>query len=108
MDERLVAVEETVAAGEQIALEPALAQVLGEHLHHPPLGREALVGRQPLRFPDPVRRLEHGAEPVRGGLVGAEEAEGLAGCATITSRRKPPSTRVASLVSRPGSFTSTA
>ena len=34
VDERLVAVEEAVPAGQQVALEPALAEVLGEHLDH--------------------------------------------------------------------------
>ena len=34
VDEGLVAGEEAVAAGEQIALEPALAHVLAEHFHH--------------------------------------------------------------------------
>ena len=77
VDERLVAVEEAVAAGEQIALQPALAEVLREHLQHPPFRREPLVRGQDLRLPGPVRGLEDGGEPVRGGLVGAEEAEGL-------------------------------
>ena len=43
VDERLVAVEEPVPAGEQVALEPALAEVLAEHLHHPAVGREVVV-----------------------------------------------------------------
>ena len=33
--ERLVGGEQAVAPGEQVALEPALAEVLAEHLHHP-------------------------------------------------------------------------
>ena len=43
VDERLVAVEEPVPAGQQVALEPALAQVLAEDLHHAAVGREVLV-----------------------------------------------------------------
>jgi hypothetical protein len=43
VDERLVAVEEAVAAGQQVALEPALALVLAEHLHHAAVGREVVV-----------------------------------------------------------------
>ena len=39
VDERLVAVEQAVPPGQQVALEPPLAHVLGQHLHHPaPLG----------------------------------------------------------------------
>ena len=45
VDERLVAGEEPVPAREQVALEPALAEVLGEDLHHAAVGREPLVGR---------------------------------------------------------------
>ena len=43
VDERLVAVEQAVAAGEQVALEPALAEVLGQDLHHAAVGREVVV-----------------------------------------------------------------
>ena len=35
VDERLVAAEQPVTTGEQVALEPALAGVLGEDLHDP-------------------------------------------------------------------------
>lgn len=43
-DERLIAVEETVASGEQIALQPALAHMLGEHgIHHAAVGIEEFV-----------------------------------------------------------------
>ena len=51
VDERLVAVEEPVAAREQVPLEPALAEVLGEDLHHPAVGREMVVER--IRSPRP-------------------------------------------------------
>ena len=54
VDEGLVAVEEAVAAGEQVALEPALAVVLGEHLHAP--GRRARGGRRSARISAPRRR----------------------------------------------------
>ena len=39
VDERLVAGEEAVSAGQEITLEPTLALVLAEHLHDPPIGR---------------------------------------------------------------------
>jgi hypothetical protein len=81
VDERLVAVEEPVPAGEQIALEPPLALVLGQDLHHAPVGRQVLVRRQRLRVPCPRRDGEHVPEPVRRRLVGPEQAEvlGIAG-----------------------------
>ena len=43
MDERLVAVEEAMAAGEEVSLEPPLALVLGEDLHHPAIGGQVIV-----------------------------------------------------------------
>jgi hypothetical protein len=45
VDKGLVAVEKPVPTGEQIALQPALALVLAQHLHHPPVGRQVVVGR---------------------------------------------------------------
>ena len=77
MDERLVAVEEPVAAREEVPLEPALAEVLGEDLHHPPVGREMVVER--IRFCDPgaIRGREDVTKSVGSGLVRPEEAEVL-------------------------------
>ena len=74
--ERFVGVEQPVAAGEQIAFEPALALVLAEHFQHAALaaratGRPATVSAIPL----PGRRLEHRVEPVRHGLVRTEDPE---------------------------------
>ena len=43
VDERLVAVEQAVAARQQVALEPPLAEVLGQHLHHAAVGRQVIV-----------------------------------------------------------------
>ena len=75
MDEGLVAVEEPVPAGEQVALEPALALVLGEHLDDPAGRSEAFVGRLDRRVPLLVRHAQHIAEPVGRRLVRAEDAE---------------------------------
>ena len=75
VDEGLVTVEEAVTAGQQVPLQPALALMLRQHLHHLPVWREVIVGRQRLGVPGTVGRLEHRRETVRGGLVGAEEAE---------------------------------
>ena len=43
VDEGLVAGEEAVPAGQQIAFEPALALVLAQHLHHASVGRKMVV-----------------------------------------------------------------
>ena len=79
--ERLVAVEQPVPAGEQVALEPALTQMLGEHLHHAALRPEVLVVGPGLGQPRLVGRLEHRRQPVRRGFVGPHQAEpvGVAG-----------------------------
>ena len=75
VDERLVAVEEPVTAGQQVALEPALALMLGQHFHHAPLRCEVIVAGDDLSVPGTVSNLKHRPQPVRGGLVGTEEAE---------------------------------
>ena len=75
VDERFVAVEQAVSAGQQVALEPALAEVLGQHLHHPSVGPEMLVGGSRLGHPSAVGHLEDGVQAVRGRLVGTEQAE---------------------------------
>ena len=53
-----------MAAGQQVALEPALADVLGEHLHHPPVRREVLVDR---RGSPPARPCRSPRRPRRAG-----------------------------------------
>ena len=78
MDEGLVAIEHAVPSGEEISLQPALALVLREHLHHPALGRLVLVRGQDLGVELAVRHLEDRAEPVRSGLVRAEDPERVA------------------------------
>ena len=104
VDERLVAGEEAVPAGEQIALEPALALVLAEHLHDPAVRSEVIVLRLRLRHPRAVGHLEHVLPAIRVALVGAEEAEvaGSSRLSFITSRRNLPMTRVDSAVVAPG------
>jgi len=74
-DEGLVAREQPVPPGEQVTLQPAFAQVLAQDFHHASVGAEVGVGRFGVGHPDLVGHFEHGVEPVRGGLVGAEEAE---------------------------------
>ena len=64
MNEAFVAGEKTVTSGEQISLQPALAQMFAQDLHHPAVpGKVNVIGFD--RFhPDPFGRLEHGIEPV--------------------------------------------
>ena len=83
--------------GQQIAFEPALAQMLAQHLHHPAIRRDVVVVGQDLRHPDALGHFEHRVEAVGRGLVRTDDAEiACSAFSCITSRRKPPSTRVAS------------
>ena len=77
VDEGLVAVEQPVAPGEQVALQPALAHVLREHLHDTAGGRQVVVSRLCLCHPGPVGHLEQGSQPVGGSLVRAHRPEGV-------------------------------
>ena len=63
--------------GEQVTLQPALALVLGEDLHHLALAahRVGRVGGQIVTQPLLGRGLVDGLEPVGRGLVRAEHAE---------------------------------
>src|SRR4051794_23860112 len=49
--ERFVAVEDPVPAGEEVALQPPLAEMLRQHLQDASVWRELLVGRLDLRVP---------------------------------------------------------
>ena len=75
VDERLVAAEQAVPAGEQVALEPALAGVLGEDLHHPAAVGQVLVDVEDLAGEDLVGHLVDGVQPVGRGLVRPEDPE---------------------------------
>ena len=78
VDERLVAVEQAVPAGQQVALEPALALVLGLSISitRPGAGQVLVdVGAEELGVPLLVGGLEHRLQPVGRRLVGAEDPE---------------------------------
>ena len=65
-----------MAAGEQVALEPALAHMLREHgVHDAAVRVEKLVVVRRLGDPAAARDLEHRAQAVGGRLVGGEDAE---------------------------------
>ena len=55
---------------EGVTLEPALAQVLAQHLHHPTVGSQVVVGVEHLADEASVGLLEDCLETVAGGLVG--------------------------------------
>ena len=70
-NEGLVAVEESVPPGEQIALEPTLALVLAEHrVQHASGGREKLIITDFPGVPLTVGHFKHGAEQIRERLIG--------------------------------------
>ena len=64
-----------MTAGQQVALQPPLAQVLGEHLHHTAVRREMVVPIEPLGIPGAVGGLEDGLQTVRCGLVRTHDPE---------------------------------
>ncbi len=86
VDERLVAVEQAVPTGEQVALQPTLALVLGQHLDHAAGAGEVLVDlrSEELGVPLLVGRVEDGLQTIRRGLVGPEDTE-VVGLSRTTS-----------------------
>ena len=110
VDEGLVAREEAVPAGQQIAFEPALALVLAEHLHDPPVGGEMVVVGIGFRHPGAVGDLEHVLPAVRVVFVGAEQAEVARVHVQLhdVAQEAAHQTRVDSAVAAPGAGTSTA
>ena len=101
---RLVGIEQTVASGQQVALEPSLALVLAQNLEHAAVRREPLVVGLPSPLPTASRRLEYRVEAVRRR---SRPDRRCGNCAApdstpTTSRRKRPSTRVSSASAAPG------
>ena len=75
VDERFVAVEEAVPAGEQIAFEPAFALMLAEHFHHAAAGGEEFVVGDGRGIPLAVGGFEDRLQAVGERFIGAEDAE---------------------------------
>ena len=103
VDERLVAVEEAVPAGEQVALEPALAQVLARA--PPSRGRRARGGRRSAASrASHARSVTSKTAPSRFDAVSSGPKRRKSSRVARGSRRagSAPSTRVASLERRPG------
>ena len=62
-------------AGQQVSLQPALALVLAEHLHHPAVRDEVVVFRVDVGHVAAVGHFKHVLPAVRVVFVGAEQAE---------------------------------
>ena len=75
VDERLVAIEKTMPAGEQISFQPAFALVLAQHFHHLAGARQILIVDFSGRLPLPIRALEHRFETVGDRFIRPEDAE---------------------------------
>ena len=75
VDERFVAREEPMPAGQQVSLQPALALVFAEHLHHPAVRRQVVVFRVDVGHVAAVGHLQHVLPTVRVVFVGAEQAQ---------------------------------
>src|ERR1700733_3421487 len=75
VDEGLIAIEEPVAAGEEIPFKPAFALMLAQHFHHAPLGSEKFILRVNRSAPLAVGGLEYRLQTVRQRLVGPEDAK---------------------------------
>src|ERR1017187_2615344 len=75
MNERLVAIEQSVSSGEQIALQPALALMLAEHLHHAAAARQEFIVRHHLGLPLARGRFEYRLQAVGQRLIRTEQAE---------------------------------
>ena len=78
VDERLVAREEAMPAGQQVAFQPALALVLAEHFHHATIRAELVVFRINLGHVATRRDFEHILPAIRVVLVRAEQPKVLA------------------------------
>ena len=78
MDECLIAVEETMATGQEIAFQPPLAKVLGQHLHHSAIGGKVIVANNCLSSPCAICGLEDRGQAIGRGLIGSHQAEPVA------------------------------
>ena len=75
-DKGLIAVEEAVASGEQIALQPALAHMLGQHaVHDAAFHVQVLVTFHHFGVPAALGSFKGPIQAVGFGLVGTEHAE---------------------------------
>jgi hypothetical protein len=75
-DEGFVAVEEAMAPGQQVPLEPSLALVFTEHgVEDAPAGSQKFIVLYSSSVPLAIRDFKNGAQEIGQGLVGTEKAE---------------------------------
>src|SRR6266567_2661489 len=64
-----------MAPAKQVALEPALAEMLAQDLHYSPGRRNVVVDPDPRALEAAILHLEDVAQPVGVDLIGAEQAK---------------------------------
>ena len=74
VNERLIAVEQSVPAGQQIAFQPALALMLAEHLQHAARRARGTGRWDRRRFPLPIGRLKYCLQTIGERLIGTEHS----------------------------------
>ncbi len=75
VNEGLIAGEETMPPGKQVALQPALAHVFAQHFHHAAILRQVLVYGPHFGHPLFSRDLVNRIQAIRGRLVRTEHPE---------------------------------
>ena len=64
-----------MSARQQVALEPAFADVLTEDLHHPTVGRQLHVHRLDISHPRLAGEVDHGVKAIRCRFIRPEQSE---------------------------------
>src|SRR5262249_49051441 len=77
VNERFVAGEKSVPAGEEVTFEPTLTLVFAQHFHHSAVRRHVLIGRKNFRSRTSIGDLEDGVPSIGRGFVRAEHTESL-------------------------------
>ncbi len=78
VDKSFITVKQPVAAGQQIALKPALTLMLTENFHHPAITRQLLIVRLCSFQPGTAGHVEDRRQAVRGSFIRAKQAEIIA------------------------------
>src|SRR5688572_6656243 len=75
VNERLVAAEEPMASGEQIAFQPSLTLVLTQHFHDASVSGDMRVAIQDLRARHAGGHIQYIVPAIRSRFIGTEDAE---------------------------------
>src|SRR5450759_789440 len=73
--ERFVSRIQAVATGEEVALEPTLAQMLAQDLHHPAIRRDVIIDVENSPDETSLLHLEDVSEPIGIGLVRTKKSK---------------------------------